>query len=54
MKVGLIGFSIRNYIPYIEHYEDVFKNNDIKYECIFWIDLLIVIQKKPIMNILYI
>ena len=36
MKVGLIGFSIRNYIPYIEHYEDVFKNNDIKYECIFW------------------
>lgn len=36
MKVGLIGFSIRNYIPYIEYYEDVFKNNDIKYECIFW------------------
>ncbi|CAK7025360.1 hypothetical protein [uncultured Phascolarctobacterium sp.] len=36
MKVGLIGFSNRNYIPYIEYYEDVFKNKDIKYECIFW------------------
>ena len=36
MKIGLIGFSTRNYIPYIEYYENIFKSNNISYECIFW------------------
>ena len=38
MKIGLIGFSTRNYIPYIEY---------------FGIDLIAIILKKNLTNIQY-
>lgn len=36
MKIGIVGFIDKNNIPYMEYYEEVFKNSNIEYECIFW------------------
>ena len=53
MKIGLIGFSTRNYIPYIEYYENIFKSNNISYECIFWDRFNSDNTKKNLTNIQY-
>ncbi len=53
MKIGLIGFSTRNYIPYIEYYENIFKSNNISYECIFWDRFNNDNTKKNLTNIQY-
>ena len=36
MKIGIIGFGERNFIPYVEVYENELKKANIQYECIFW------------------
>lgn len=53
MKIGLIGFSTRNYIPYIEYYENIFRSNNISYECIFWDRFNNDNTKKNLTNIQY-
>lgn len=36
MKVCIVGFNVRNIIPYIENYENILKEYGIEYDCIFW------------------
>ena len=36
MKIGIITFSDRNNMPYLNYYEDVLKKENINYQCIFW------------------
>ena len=36
MKIGVIGFGERNFMPYVETYENEFKKANIPYDCIFW------------------
>lgn len=36
MKICIIAFAERNYIPYIEHYENLLKKYKVAYDCVFW------------------
>ena len=36
MKIGIITFSDRNTMPYLNYYENALKKGNKNYECIFW------------------
>ena len=53
MKIGIVGFSTKNVIPYIKVYEKILNQYHVDYDCIYWDRFNDKEVDKKTMNILF-